>query len=230
MAQIFLIHFAGGSFYSFDFLKPYLTNHEFIPIELPGRGKRIKEQLITDFSLAATDLCKQVEKHVEGKDFIIYGHSMGAYLSLKVASILETKGLKPKSIIVSGNIGPVKKDSNKFRHLLSDQELLLELKEIGSESASHFTNKEYREFFLPILRSDFQVAEKNNPSDFDVVSIPIIALMGNKEHFNEKIDNWKSYTSSEFSWHIMQGGHFFIYNAAKEIAKLMNTILLPSIA
>jgi external thioesterase TEII len=43
--QLFLLHFAGGSCYSFQFMLPYLKDFNVLPIELPGRGRRIKESL-----------------------------------------------------------------------------------------------------------------------------------------------------------------------------------------
>ena len=47
--QLFLLHFAGGNKYSFNFLKKYLESaFELVSIELPGRGDRMSEKLITD--------------------------------------------------------------------------------------------------------------------------------------------------------------------------------------
>ncbi len=47
--QLFLLHFAGGNYYSFRFMFPQLNEFEIIPVELPGRGKRMKENLLKDF-------------------------------------------------------------------------------------------------------------------------------------------------------------------------------------
>jgi surfactin synthase thioesterase subunit len=54
-AQLFLLHFAGGNIYSFNTITPGLKNLEVIPLELPGRGRRMQKGLLKDFDLAAND-------------------------------------------------------------------------------------------------------------------------------------------------------------------------------
>src|SRR5690349_18687727 len=105
--QLFLLHFAGGSTYSFDFLKKHLkTDIEFLPLELPGRGKRSTEKLIKTKQEAIEDYLSQILKLRNGSPFIVYGHSMGATLGLSVVSGLEKRGHFPEQLIVSGNSGP----------------------------------------------------------------------------------------------------------------------------
>src|ERR1700744_4083708 len=127
--KIFLVHFAGGNGYSFNFLKDHLPEFEFLPLELPGRGKRMNESLLTDFQEAARDIFGQIRRLAGTSRFVIYGHSMGAYLALKVTSMLEDAGLMPLSIIVSGNAGPGIGDDKK-RHLMKGQMFKDELKDI----------------------------------------------------------------------------------------------------
>src|SRR5262249_8544650 len=104
--QLFLLHFAGGNCYSFQFIMPLLQRFEIIPLELPGRGRRMKESLLKDFDLAAQDIYHQLTGKLTSASFIIYGHSMGAYLALRVANMLEKAGKFPAFVIVSGNAGP----------------------------------------------------------------------------------------------------------------------------
>ena len=114
--KIFMIHFAGGSLYSYDFLRPYLKDYQIIPLELPGRGRRISENLIDDFNLAAQDIHQQVKSYLDqDTSFLIYGHSMGAYLALRLAAMLSNQGVHPTSLVVSGNIGPHGFDENVYK-------------------------------------------------------------------------------------------------------------------
>src|SRR6201995_2651906 len=83
--HLFLLHFAGGNFYSFQPWIPYLQEFDVLSLELPGRGRRINEPLLKDFDQAARDFYNQIEKRMRPGKFLIYGHSRGAYLALRVS-------------------------------------------------------------------------------------------------------------------------------------------------
>ncbi len=221
--RIFMIHFAGGSFYSYDFLKPYLKNFEIIPLELPGRGKRISENLITDFNLAAKDIYRQVKSFFQSNNyFMIYGHSMGAYLALKLTAMLSNERIYPVALIVSGNIGPQKFDENVCRRFQLEGELFLNsLRELGGIPDEILENYEAFNFFEPVLRSDFEVAERVTLEDFDIVNVPIAAIMGDKEDKVNQINNWKRFTTSSCRLYTLPGGHFFIYDNPNALAKII---------
>src|SRR5579859_5869614 len=97
--KLFLLHFAGGNCYSFQFMSSLLNEFDVISPELPGRGKRMKEELLKDFELAALDIYEQVAKQNGASRFMIYGHSMGAYLALRVSRMLEMEGKPPAYLI-----------------------------------------------------------------------------------------------------------------------------------
>ncbi|MBB5638902.1 surfactin synthase thioesterase subunit [Pedobacter cryoconitis] len=209
--QVFLVHFAGGNVYSFQFMKEHFRGYDFIPIELPGRGNRINEHILNDFIDAAKDLYLQILAKLNSSSFLLYGHSMGALLVLRIAHLLELDGHFPEAIVVSGNAGPGV-FSSKSRHLLPDDEFKNELKRLGGMPNEVLDNKELYQFVEPIIRADFEVVEtchlmkKLNP-----ISIPIYALMGDSESKVDKIENWRAYTLSTFKYQVLQGDHFFIY-------------------
>ncbi|REH54909.1 surfactin synthase thioesterase subunit [Tenacibaculum gallaicum] len=228
--KVFLLHFAGGSSYSFDFLKPFLPNcFEFIPLELPGRGKRIEEELIKNKEVAIEDYVRQIKLLHEGVPFMIFGHSMGADLGFYVTKRLEKSLLFPEYLFVSGNPGPkketydlVKEKSKKLRYKLSDDELKEELREIGGMPEEVLQDNDIFDFFKPIIRADFQVLEDDNTlSKNIVIKSPIYALMGKKEEHSSRIDNWKNYTSSSFNCSLFKGNHFFIYDHPENISAII---------
>ncbi|WPQ62321.1 alpha/beta fold hydrolase [Chitinophaga sancti] len=220
--QLFLLHFAGGNCYSFDFLKPLLKNFEIVALELPGRGKRLSESLLIEFDDAANDIYNQVLQQLNSPAFMIYGHSMGAYLALKVGHMLEHKGCKPASLIVSGNIGPHAGSEKKKRYLMDRANFLKELELLGGVPPDILENEEYFEYFEPILRADFQVAEEHGLDERYIVSAPIYAIMGTEEEKVEQIANWGHYTKSWFQSEVLAGGHFFIHEHAERLAGIIN--------
>lgn len=222
-SQLFLIHFAGGNSYSFEFLLPLLKCFNIFTLELPGRGKRIRENLLRDFDLAADDFYNQVLKRLTGDEFMLYGHSMGASLAFRVCQMLENDNLFPKCVFVSGNPGPgIKID--KVRHLLQDDDLIYELKKLGGIPDELFENKELLDLVLPILRADFELSEKNSLESGPKIRTPIYAMMGNMEEKYTEISNWGRFTKSQFKSEIFEGGHFFIHQHPQKIAKIINDI------
>lgn len=218
--QLFMLHFAGGNIYSFDFLKPFLSDFEMIPIELPGRGKRIKEKLLTSYSEAAKDVYKQISSQLKGEEFVIYGHSLGASLALGVADLLERNNKIPQCVIVSGNAGPGINAKRKNRSSLERNEFIDMLKELGGLPKELLESEELLDFVLPIIRSDFKIVEEDFYINDIVINSPITAIMGNEEKNVDKIKNWKNHTKSNFMSYVLTGNHFFIHNNTEQLVNI----------
>jgi surfactin synthase thioesterase subunit len=197
-----------------------LKDFETIPLEIPGRGKRNREDLLKDFDLAAWDLYGQIVEKLESGDFLIYGHSMGAYLTLRVCGLLEKEKLFPACLVVSGNPGPGI-GMEKRRYLLEKAEFIEELMKLGGVSPEVIENEELLDLLLPILRADFEVSERNNLKLEAPVRAPVFAIMGNEEEYVDEIGNWKNYTLSGFNKRILKGDHFFIFRHPQEIAQII---------
>lgn len=214
--QLFLVHFAGGNRYSFQFLEPLLPGVEFIPLELPGRGKRHAEALLLDIDAAAADICRQVAQLLT-TDYVLYGHSMGALLVLKVAALLEARGLPPRQVIVSGNAGPGTSRGPK-RYLLARPALKQELQRLGGVAPEFLEHEELFDFFEPILRADFQLAEEGSHAPFAALQAPLLVLMGDEEASSAEITNWARFTTQPPQTALLPGGHFFIHQHAEQLA------------
>lgn len=225
--QLFMLHFAGGNCYSYDFIKPHLGRFEVVPIELPGRGKRMREKLLKDFDLAASDLFKEFTSRLRSSQFVIYGHSMGSLLALRLAGLLEKDNIHPAALIVSGSAGPAIKDfdPDKCRHLMQRDDFVRELKIIGGIADEFFENVELFNYYEPILRADFEISEKNNMANESAVNVPIYAMMGSLEEKVDEISNWSNFTRSTFAYEIMEGGHFFIHKHPEKVAGMIDRSL-----
>jgi external thioesterase TEII len=225
MPKLFLLHFAGGNCYSYRFLMPMLGGFDVITPELPGRGKRTNEALIHDFGKAAEDLYGQISASLDGDRFFIYGHSMGAYLALRVANLLEIAGNGPTGIVVSGNAGPgmVRKDK-KFRHLMEKKELTGELRQMRGIPEELLSNDEVFSFFEPVLRADFEIAEKHGLDGEPAIKAPLYAIMGSQEENASEISNWSRFTTGNFYSEVLEGDHFFIHRHPQRIAGIINML------
>ncbi len=233
--QLFLLHFAGGNCYSYEFLRKLIPPYiEFIPLELPGRGKRYDEKLVYNKRLAIRDYLSQIQQHRNQDPYMIFGHSMGATLGLPIAKAMEKKGDAPLALIVSGNAGPGfeknnQKDFEGPRYLLPEQLFKNELSKLGGISDEILNNKELFEFFAPIIRADFEVLEKkNNIKPRPLHRTSIFALMGNEEEDYLGISNWKKFTRGIFQCKILKGNHFFIHKHAQVISEIITKTISKS--
>lgn len=231
--QLFLLHFAGGNSYSYNFLKDKLSEFfEFIPLELPGRGKRFQERLLTTKESAIQDYFNQIKSLRNDQPYLIYGHSMGATLGLSVTKCMENVNDAPLHLLVTGNAGPNIKGKDKtIRYLLNNIDFKEELRALGGVPEEVLINEELFDFFSPILRSDFEVLEKDNYHERGmVIQTPITAIMGDEEETMVDIDNWKKFTDGDFSSQLMKGNHFFIYNHEIELSNTLKRLAITSIS
>lgn len=218
--QVFLMHFAGGNCYSLQFLSPFLKEFDLVYPELPGRGRRMMERLLKNFDAAALDMYEQVARQLTGGDIILYGHSMGAYLAFRVAALLARDGLHAASLIVSGNPGPGVRECRN-RYLMQQEDLMQELKKMGGTQEELMNDRDLFSFFEPILRADFEIAEKNELAFDAPVNTPLYAIMGDQEEDTEKIFHWGRFTKSSFDYELLDGDHFFIYKHAQRLANII---------
>jgi external thioesterase TEII len=225
--QLFAIHFAGGSSYSFKPMLSLLEQVDIIPVELPGRGKRMIEPLLVDFEAAAVDLFNKVLDSVEGPGFLLYGHSMGASLAFNVCSMLEEIGESPGHLIVSGNAGPGIK-TQQPKSLLADKDFIEAIRRMGGIPDGLLDNEDFMHFILPILRADFHLSEHCQLSSIPPVNTPIWAIMGNEEEHVSNITNWAAFTRAGFKHSILTGGHFFIDQHPEKMAEIITDCIKSS--
>lgn len=218
--QLFLLHFAGGNGYSFNFLIPYLHSFEVVALELPGRGRRVAEPLLTNFTLAARDLFRQLLAKRKGGNFAIFGHSMGATLGLSISKMLTDADQPPTCLFVGGSAGPGANEPRNV-HLLGREEFFSEVKSLGGLPEDLLSNRELLDFFEPILRADFQIADEGGLGEGHLVPLPIYAWMGSEEGTSSQIANWGKFTTKSMEYEILDGNHFFIHHHAKRIGQVM---------
>jgi surfactin synthase thioesterase subunit len=222
--QLFVMHFAGGSRYSFRPMCSLLEHIEIVPVELPGRGKRMNEPLVTEFEAAADDLFDKVLDSLEAPRFLIYGHSMGASLAFKVCSMLEQAGESPAHLIVSGNAGPGMR-TRRPKSMLEDKAFTDEVRRLGGIPDELLDNKEFLHFIMPILRADFHLSETCQLKMIPPINTPICAIMGSTEENVENISNWGHYTQAGFRSEVLSGGHFFIDQHPDKMAEIIKQLI-----
>ncbi|CAM1357015.1 thioesterase II family protein [Tenacibaculum halocynthiae] len=227
--KLFCIPYAGGSSSIYNKWKDKLgKNIELCPIELAGRGGRIKENHYSCLSEAVNDILNQIIEDINAYDYAIFGHSMGAFLAYEVIHKIMKLGLrKPIHSFFSGRkppgIGMRKKLFTEMNPIEFEKEVLA----LGGTPPEFFKYPELKELFIPLLRSDFAISETIvERSEGIVLNNNFSILIGKDENINlETAVKWRKFTDKECDIHFIKGDHFFLLHEQETVIGLVNKAL-----
>jgi medium-chain acyl-[acyl-carrier-protein] hydrolase len=222
--RLFCFPYAGGRDLIFRGWQDGLPRTvEVCPVELPGRGRRLRERPLTQ-------LTALVEATAEGllplldKPFAFFGHSMGAMISFELARLLRKEhGVMPVHLFLSGRRAPHVPDTDPPTYDLPEAEFLKELRRLNGTPQEVFENAELIELMMPLLRADFEVVETYRYVSGPPLDCPITAFGGlqDVEVSREYLDGWRNYTTAAFTLRMMQGDHFFLNMAQCSLLQIL---------
>ena len=134
---------------------------------------------------------------------------------------------KPSGIIISGGKAPCFKEENPIYHL-DDIDFIKGINRYSGTPEEIIQNIEIMKIFLPMLRADFMIDETYQRKEIEKIDVPILGLMGtdDKELKIEELKKWEEYTTKDFQYRYVEGGHMFINTntelVAKEISGFIN--------
>ncbi|WP_400193672.1 thioesterase II family protein [Hymenobacter sp. B81] len=230
--QLFSIPYAGGGKYSFCGLKPFLSPEiEHVALELPGRGQRVTETLLTDLGEMVEDLYQQLLAKVAGP-YLLYGHSMGGILGNELLRRMQVSGMElPLHFFATGCAAPAAERYRRGRHRLSDGLLTHELTKLGGLPAEVLASDELMSFCLPIIRADIRALETHRYPGPAASPVPLTVIVGRAEGLSEEdVADWAAETRGGFRALRLPGNHFFIHQQYPVIAALMKEAVALEIA
>ena len=229
--KLFCFPYGGGSASIFTKWKPFIGSEiQLKAIELAGRGRRIDEAFYTDFDALIKDVLCLIKKDIEVEKYVLFGHSFGAKIAFELAREINAIGLPgPRHIFFSGRGAPYTPGKNEKNYDdLTDDEFINELLEIGGTSDDFFKQSELLNIFLPILRSDFKLAERGEVENKKIIPLDgdITIFLGKEDDLTpEQVDNWKYYTEGICTIHYFSGGHFFINDQYRKVISKIKDII-----
>jgi surfactin synthase thioesterase subunit len=201
------------------------------PVELPGRGRRVREPLETGFAALLGQLECEVRPE-PGQAFAFFGHSLGALLAFELAWQRCRRGARlPSLLMVAGSAAPCRRDPERYASALSDLELRTQLAELGGTPQSVLENDELMALTLPVLRADFQAAADYRCSDQRIIAAPIQVFGGTEDvTTTESLAAWQQHTRGSCWVDVLPGGHFFVQRQEARLLPLLVTRLAQSLA
>jgi medium-chain acyl-[acyl-carrier-protein] hydrolase len=227
-SRLFCFPYAGGGA---DIFRRWALNLssaiEVCAVQLPGRGRRIKEPPYTRLSMMVDEIDIAIRAYLD-KPFFFFGHSMGAILGFELAHRLRREvGLEPSRLLVSGCRAPQLPDTDRKRHQLPDREFLLELESLNGTPKEVLAHPEMIPYLLPPLRADFEAIENYVYSPAPPLTAPISAFGGrdDPEVKAEQLEAWRAQTTGGFTLRMFSGNHFFIHDAEELLLRIVSLVL-----
>ncbi len=230
--HLYCLPFAGGSSYGYKGLELAATKHgiKVLPLELPGRGRRINEKLLNSIEEMAEDTLSQLIINLKDP-YAIFGHSMGTLIGYVLTKKILMKGLTPPvHLFFSGSGGPSVPNAHSKLHLKSKADFLAGIREFGGSPAEVLENPELMLFFEPILRADFRATETFAYYPSEPFNIPITCMIGLSEQTTHmEALAWRKETVAGLDILDFPGNHFFIFDHFQQIADIINRKLQQTI-
>lgn len=204
---------AGGSAASFREWGPLLEGRcELRALELPGRGRRIGEPLVSDMGEAVAMLADEVADACD-RPCCVFGYSVGALVAFELAREWRRRGLpQPVRLIVAASAAPRRARPGRGLHALPDRELVERLARWGGVPAALRDQEQLLRLVLPGLRADLRLSEAYSYRTEEPLSCPIVAYAGSRDPIAsaDLMSEWRAHTTGSFEMHTVPGGHFFL--------------------
>lgn len=224
---LFYLPFAGGTSYSVSTWNKIISDDIFfVPLDIPGRGKRIHEKYPSKYSDVVYDFFNIIKQYIEKEDceYIILGHSLGGYLAYHVCDLIERHNIKrPKCVILSAAVAINRINELPLTKRLKDNsnrisELENYIFSVHGIPELVRNNKKLLSVLTNTLLEDLHLIDTMNCDTFKVItSIPAILFYGLSDDLDyEIISEWKDYFPI-IEEKAFVGNHFFILENGEEI-------------
>ena len=208
------------------------TSIELIPVQLPGRGKRVSEAPFTDLHKLVLVLEKALINSFIEKPFAMFGHSMGALVAYELSRRLEKNyQLSPLILFASGHNAPHLPDRADPIHHLEESAFLDRIRKLNGTPEEVLQDQELVDLLIPILRADFKLSETYEYKAGHCLSCPVIGCGGLQDEYLDRksLDAWRELTDYGSSIRLFPGDHFYLnqnrHSLLQVIAQELNKVI-----
>lgn len=212
--RLFCFPYAGSSaVVTYKFLVDSLPEEiEVCPVEFPGRGSRMAENLISDIDKAVQLIGAAIPGFLD-KPYLFLGHSMGALVAFELSHYLKTNlNSQPLKLYLSAHRAPSIEKDGKMMHILKENEFLDELIKMNGLADEILEHRELLDLMLPVIKNDYKLCETYRFKSKNKLDIPFQIFGGSndKDVSLEHLKAWNELTSAYIKIEIIEGDHFFL--------------------
>lgn len=222
---VFCFSHAGGMSFAYrNFVAAGQSGvFEYIPIDISGHGKRMGEKLFLSFDEIVEDLYGKVcAKLGDRQQFVLMGHSMGAWTAFEIAQRFQLKGISPTLLVLSSNV-PAKYYNDRVSIDAGDEVVQAQLLERNHELKQFFEDEMLKQTFYPVLKADYIAIDDYLKKDEGMkVTCNVLGLIAEGDRFNEvTMGKWKEYVDGVYLQKIIKGNHFAFYKEHEYVRQLI---------
>jgi surfactin synthase thioesterase subunit len=198
-----------------------------VPLQLPGRERRIDVEPYRDLHEAADGLLTDLLRELAGTTRVaLFGHSLGAVLAYELTHRLGVRAgtdLEVVQLFVSGSPEPGARRALRATGL-PDDEFVGRLAEIAGYRHEALEDPEMRELILPTLRADVEMHENYVPSTGAPLAVPVTSIRGSDDNLvsADQAAAWSKITSADFDVAELPGGHMYLVDSAPALLRLID--------
>lgn len=229
--RLVCVPYAGGSASLFRGWERSLpAGVQVLAVQLPGRAERWREPRVTRFD-AVVDAITASLGAVAGEPLAFFGHSLGAVVSYEVARRLRDHGREPLQLFVASCSAPLPGRRLPSLSGLDDGALRTELARLGVQDEA-LAEPELMEVLLPLLRSDFAIADGYRNLGGEALSCPITACRGDGDTLvpPSHAAEWGRCTTGPFRLKTLVGRHLFDVHGWRALLRILSDELSAVIA
>lgn len=218
--NIYCFPYAGGSSFIYSELRKKASDkYRIVPMEYPGHGLRMGEELSDSIEYIVDDMFRQIQKKDDGSPFALLGYSMGSKLVYLLYSKYKehTMFRRLKNIFFCAMSMESQNNKEDYAHI-SNEKLKEYTLSLGGTKLEDEEDEENFKAFLPIIRNDFillqhadECIENTNRSEIDVD----VCVMYSAEE--ENVHSYNNYCADVPEYEFFEGGHFFIHSYCDRI-------------
>lgn len=226
--QLFILPFAGGSASAFKQLNELINeNIEVHVIEYPGRGSRNSEPFCETMESLIADALRQVEEHRDDRlPFALMGYSMG----VEVAFDLAQYALKEKPVhLFFAAREAIYYDTNGHDYALLELPAFMEkIVSLGGIDERILSNKRFLEIYMRPIFADYKLLNRYvYREEKGLLNSGLTVFYCEKDTPFLRVRGWETVNKAQTEFFEMGDNHFFINQHATEMAKIINSRLLP---
>jgi len=231
-ARLICLPYAGASAAVYRMWPDHMpTGIEILPVQLAGRGWRLREAPTADLARTAGEVALAIAA-LGDVPFAIFGHSMGSWLGLEVVRRLEVLGRAPVCLFASGRQAPRAGCTQPPMSHLDDAAFVEEVQtRYGGIPPELLKEREMLALLLPALRADIAALERYERVP-EPVATPIHAMVGATDPVvpAELISGWAEETTGAFTMRTFRGGHFYFQPDARPLLSVLTETLERELA
>lgn len=218
--------FAGGSASAYAPWVRFLGEDiSLFPVLYPMREKRMREPMPVSLSVLAENFTAETPEAFE-KPYILLGHCTGAMTAYETfKNAVRLYGRKPSLFVAVSAPSPRMKITDRSLRTFSDEDMLKYMAEKNLVDERTLALKDFVKYYIPIFKKDFILHDEYDCCDAEKLDCDVIVLTGTDDKLvdNEKITDWKNFTTGSFEHISYSGDHFFINSHLNQVIELIKS-------